>query len=170
MKGINEEFLSALKNLAGKRCWGVAAGEGTGSVVALDCGDKIPRDRPLRNVHLAEDQRRYKAELSLFIWCSWRLDSDTEVICGATDPNDNDGPMINGLMNLPDRRVESVDALLPGLDLTLRFDGPFCLRVFCDETNIEDDYENYSFFTDSRIYTVNARSVVSYENVLRKAG
>ncbi len=90
------------------------------------------------------------------------MDSDKEVICGSTDSNENDGPMVNGLKNLVDRKVESVDISIPFFDLSLKFDGPLWLKIFCDQTNT-DEYENYLFFTPDKTYTVEARSVLTCE-------
>ena len=91
-----------------------------------------------------------------------RLDSDSEVICGAWDDNSKGGPMLNGLDRLVGERLEAVTLTRPGLDLELRF--PSCsLRVFCDNVNEVDMEDNYSLFIPGKVVTVAARSRVELE-------
>jgi hypothetical protein len=52
---VAAELAQTLKSLAGKRCWGVSAGEGTGSVFILSFGWKVPRVRPIANPHHCRD-------------------------------------------------------------------------------------------------------------------
>jgi hypothetical protein len=163
MNQEHEKFFSDINTLCSKICWGIVAGEGTGSTIALDFGEKIPRKKKILNPTLTDEQKKYTAELSLFISCAWRIESDNKVICGSTDPNANDGPMVRGLKNLVDHKVDSIHVLLPSFDLSLLFDGFLWLRVFCDQTGEVEEYDNYSFFSSDRIYTIKARSVLTWE-------
>jgi hypothetical protein len=52
---VAAELAQTLKSLAGKCCWGVSAGEGTGSVFTLSFGWKVPRVRPIANPHYCRD-------------------------------------------------------------------------------------------------------------------
>jgi hypothetical protein len=52
---VAAELAQTLKSLAGKCCWGVSAGEGTGSVFILSFGWKVPRVRPIANPHHCRD-------------------------------------------------------------------------------------------------------------------
>lgn len=161
--GLAEEFTSELRQLIGKPYWSFCGGENTGSDIDLGFGRKIPRTVPLLNPYLTEEQKYYDAEIALFIKCAWRLDSEDEVICGSTDSNIVGGPMLTGLSSIVGRAVESVKIERPGFDLTLRFEGELVLRIFCDQTNLEDDYDNYSLHLTDKVYVVGARGCISCE-------
>jgi hypothetical protein len=161
---LAEEFVRRLMDLRGKPCWSFYAGPSTGSHVDFDFGRKVPRVVPmLGNRNLTDDQKFHEGEMSLFIECAWRLDSDEEVICGSTDSNEKGGPMLIGLQSVLNRVVEDVDLRKPAFDLTLRFRGDLSLRVFCDQTNLEDDDSNYTFHAKDRIYIVGSRGRIRFE-------
>ncbi len=40
-----EKFQDAVKNIIGRKCWAICAGEGTGSTVGIYIGDKILRKK-----------------------------------------------------------------------------------------------------------------------------
>lgn len=153
----------ALRQLVGRNCWGIVAGAGTGSTVALDYGKKVPRKMAIRNPHLTEEQRCFTGEYSVFVTCSWRLDSSADVICGWEDGNDEGGPMLRGLRSLVGRSVSDVEVMSPGHDLAIRFESDTWLRVFCDHTSEADDGDNYSFFTRKTVYTVGCRGRIRTE-------
>jgi len=155
---LAREFALTLKSLVGKRCWGVSAGEGTGSVFVLDFGRQIPRDKPIANPHLTPEQRRYTGELSLMVWSAWRIDAKHTVVCGWNDSSRNDGPMVRGLKSLVGRSVKSVSFDRPAFDLEVRFQER-CLRLFCDQTKHRRGYENYwlTLSSPKRSYVVGPR-------------
>lgn len=164
MTGISklaEEFANQLRNLTGKRCWAVYAGESTGSDVDMAFGKKIPRTVPLLNPHLTDEQRYYDAEMSLFIECTWRLDREGEVVCGSIDSNLEEGPMLAGLKSVVGKTVESVKIETPVFDLTVRLSGNLVLKIFCDQTSGEDD--NYSIHVQDKVYIVGPRGVIRCE-------
>lgn len=80
---ITAEFRKSLNSLIGQPCWSVIAGRGTGSVISLHFGNKLPLQQPIKNSYLSEEQRKYEGELILFIQCVWRIDSEVEVIGGC---------------------------------------------------------------------------------------
>jgi hypothetical protein len=139
---LRAAFARATSRLVGKRCWAVIAGTGTGSDVALDFGDKVPRDHPVRNPHLTRTEQLHTGEFSLFVTCSWRLDSARGVICDWTDSNAAGGMMVRGLKKLVGRQVESVRILGPTCDLVLGFIG-CSLHVSCVPT--ADGHENPAY-------------------------
>ncbi len=160
---LRDEYTNELRGLIGKPCWAFYAGPSTASAVDLHFGKKIPRAIPLLNPHLSEQERFYDGEISLFFECAWRLDSEGEVICGSTDSSENDGPMQRGLGLIVGRAVKSVKAELPACDLTVRFDGDIVLKVFCDQTNLEEGYDNYSLHVKDKIYIVGPRGRIRCE-------
>jgi len=159
-------FARTLKSLVGKRCWGVVAGEGTGSVFVLDFGRKIPQARPIANPHLTLDQRRYKGELSLMVRCAWRIDAKQSVVCGWNDSSRNDGPMVRGLKSLVNTSVKAVTIEPPAMDLTIRF-ASRTLRVFCDQTVRESGQENYwiTSVLVGRLYAVGPRGRLTMDEL-----
>lgn len=161
-KNIDLFVLNANK-LIGEKCWSTIAGKGTGSNVSIDIGRKILRKQSIKNDYLSEDQKKYVGEFSLYVTCSWRLDSIDSVICSSKDSNEQNGPMVCGLKRLIGRKIIKVDVITPALDLVLCFDGSLCLRVFCDETDPDDEFDNYSIFTPHNIYTVKNRSILLVE-------
>ncbi len=155
---LAEEFVRRLTDLQGKSCWSLYASPSTGSHVDFDFGRKLPRVIPmLGNPNLTEDQKFYESEVSLFVQCAWRLDSAKEVICGSTDSNEKNGPMLLGLQAMIGTTVERVTIATPAFDLILTLGGDLSLKVFCDQTNLEGDDSNYTLHTKDRIYIVGAR-------------
>jgi len=161
---ISGEFLQELCNLQGLECWGVVAGEGTGSRVTLDFGAKIERARPLRNPRLPEVLRQHKGAFGLFIQnCAWRLDAD-KVICSWKAPNDNEGAMVSGLNTLIGQHVVTATARVPAYDLVLEFSGSTKLHLFCDCFDQGRDGNNYSFHSANQSFAVGADGVLTLES------
>lgn len=156
------QLASSLENFVGKRCIGHVAGGAAGSHVSLEFGQRVQRLRPLSNPALSEEQRLTEAEYSVFVLCSWRLDSEFEVICGAWDDNSEGGPMLKGLDLLIGRRLDAFNLIAPGLDLELRF-GNISFRIFCDNVNEDDKEDNYSLFLPAEIVTIATRSRMERE-------
>lgn len=161
---IREQFSNSLRRLEGLQCWGVTAGEGSGSHVSLDFGNKIERARPLRNRHLAEAVRKFKGEFGIFVQgCAWRLDAE-KMICSSKTPNANDGPMALGLRTLVDQRVVNATPTLSGYDLLIEFSAGATLRLFCDCFDDVSDGDNYSFHTPDWIFVVKAGGILTRES------
>jgi len=154
---IIDRHLHSLQELRHQQCWSIIAGEGVGSEITIDFGDRTPRQYALKNPFLTEEQRTNEGSYILHVLCTWRLDSKTEIICGSNDPNKNDGIMVAGLERLVGQTIRNVEVITPAYDLVLTFDD-FVLRVFCDEMDKEDEFDNYSFFTPDMSYTVECRS------------
>ena len=132
-------------------------------MVNLNLGRKISRKSPAENPHLPSEQRANDSEFALFVECSWRLESETQVICGAWDDNSKQGAMRKGLERLVGQTIESISLSRPSLDLELRFSNQLVLRIFCDQTNRAEMVDNYSLFLPRTIYIVGTRSRVRKE-------
>jgi hypothetical protein len=111
-----EKLEEACRLLVGKCCWTLVAGSGTGSVVSLGFGAKIPLKKPLTNPNLTLEEQENDAEFGLFVECVWRLDDQTKVVCGAWDDNRSGGPMLTGLARLIGHRVAAILLRRPGLE------------------------------------------------------
>lgn len=152
-----------LGQFVGRRCIGFSAGEGTGSVVSLEFEPRRPRQRPLTNPSLTEEQRAGDSEYALFVECAWRLDGPHQVICGAWDDNSPRGTMLSGLRGLLEHNVESYRLSEPGSDLEIRFDNGWIFRAFCDQVNEEEENDNYSVFCPGKILIVGTKSRLRQE-------
>ena len=162
-KHIIDDFLRSLQKMRHQQCWSIIAGEGVGAEITIDLGDHIPRQYSLENTFLTEEQCTNEGSYSLHVFCSWRLDSKTGIICGSNDPNTNDGILVTGLEKLVGQTICNVEVIAPAYDLILEFDD-YVLRLFCDELDETDEFDNYSFFNPEMSYTVECRSKnVSFE-------
>ena len=150
--------------LRGKRCWSVVAGYSNGSQIKLEFGERVPRRMPVRNPFLAQDQRDYEGEFDLFVECAWRLEQNQTVVCGSTDNGRRDGPIVTGLSRLTDKTVLDVALAEPVPDLTIRLTDDFVLRLFCDQTNLEEGWDNYSFRSGDTIFAVGPRGTITHES------
>ena len=148
--------------LTGLRCWGFVAGAGSGSTIELLLGKKVERDRFLTNPHLDEEVRRFEAEVSLFVQCSWRLVSGGRIICTNLSVNTADGPMIDGLEGLKGKRVVSVDSSAE-LDQIITFNNQMKLSLFNDHLSEGPDDASFWVTTSEVIVSV-IESDVSIEN------
>lgn len=162
-KNIKSDFLENLKRLNKTKCWGAFAGEGTGSNFSLSFGEKKLRKKELKNKHLSEKGRKYEPELSLFVTCSWRLDSETSILCSSKENNSNTGSMVRSLKKVIGKRVMDINVFEPAFDLIITFDGGLSLKIFCDETDPDEDFDNYCFFYKDKTYAVINRSELFFE-------
>ncbi len=152
-----------LDSLKGQACWSVIAGAGTGSAVRILIGGKILRAKPVPNPKLSAIERVYDGEMDLFVTCAWRLERTGEIVCGSTDDDRNDGPMVSGLSQMVAKRVVSIEVSEPLPDVAIEFTDGLCLRLFCDQTNLETDDDNYSVKVGGTILAVGARARLSIE-------
>lgn len=162
---MRSELLKSLDTVRGKECWGFIAGPGTGSMITLDFGGKIPRRKPISNPTLSGEQQKFQGDVVLFIqFAAWRIDSASSVICSSTSPNDLDGPFGEGFRSLLRKRVMNIDVSSPGCDLMIEFENGFVLRVFCDQVNGEDNVCNYSLHLREKVVSVGTGSQVVVES------
>lgn len=141
---MNQDALRlAFNQLDDCNCWMIIAGKGAGSVVALGFGDKIQREKPSGNSTLSEDERHFDPQFRVMVYCAWRLESQGEVICNWRDPNDAGAKMLTGLSKLRNKRLKTVEFNSPINDMVLYFESDLVMRVFCDQTDFEADY-NYA--------------------------
>jgi hypothetical protein len=161
MKNID---LKAITNtLIGLPCWSIIGGKGTGSVIHLGFGSKKLRDRPLKNPHLTEEERLYDSDISLMVYCSWRLSSESDIICSWRDAIDNIEDMLFNLELIRNKKITKINICPLSLDLDIYFEGNKKIEIFCDETNDYDADNNYSLFTEEKIINAGLKSVIYYE-------
>lgn len=140
-----KKVFSDMKRLEGLECWSLIAGAGTGSRVNISIGEKVLRERPLNGPYLSDVQNKYIGEFSIFLTeCSWRVQSTSQVLCGADSPNVNAGKMLEGLNALVSQRVTKIHLDEISMDLKMEFEGGLSLFVFCNTLEVEDG-SNYYF-------------------------
>ena len=61
--------------------------------------------------------------------------------------------MLNGLKLLIGQRISRINLSKPGFDLDIEFSKGLTLKVFCDQTNENDQNDNYMLFTRDQIIT-----------------
>lgn len=146
------DLLSLLHSIRGLPCWYVSTGGAAGSTFQLALGGKVLRQVPLRNAAHPEEYRKFEGEVSLLVWCAWRLDS---VDAPLTSWDDAEAGVANGLGKLVGRVVESAEAAPPAWDLTVRFSGDLTLHLFCDHVPGDPSFDgNYDLRRDDVIVAV----------------
>jgi len=127
----HSKFNIQLKKLIGKPLWATVAGVGTGSILGLKFGKKIKKARPSNNPHLSRSARYYDGEFGMMVYCAWRVEKDSNIVCGSMDSNESGGLMVEGIKVLHNKRVRAIHiGKIP--DLCIDFDGGLKLRLFCD--------------------------------------
>jgi len=155
-------FIESLNNLIGMECWGVTGGEGTGTVISLNIGDKILRKKPSENPHLPELVAKYESSHGFMLHSPWRIESSTEIFSGSHMPNDNNGAMVNGLKKILGTTIKSVMCNKPAYDLRIEFSNEINLIVHCSNIGM-DENECYSFKSLQNWYTVNYGGEITFE-------
>jgi len=130
--GLIRRAIPILSDAVGKKCWHVTAGGITAPQFSVALGRKIRRDRPLRTPQGSKAFQFYEGEISFFIRCSWRLESEKLVIASSDDA---EKPVVLGLRRLAGKTLVDVKVEQPAWDLILGFSGGLRLHVFCDVTN-----------------------------------
>lgn len=163
MVDVRAELIKRLNALSGKLCWAVTGGKGTGSIITLDFGNKIPRKIPLQNQHISIEKQKFNAETSLVIYCAWRVDSAEYVLCGSNDSTEEDGVMLQGLKKIVGTHVQAVTVTFPGYDLSIEFNNGLTLHLFCTMMDAEVDGDNYVLFEDGYAFGVSSKSIITCE-------
>ena len=145
---LNDELKNYLDMIIGMPCWAVVAGAGTGSMVLLSFGKKIPRDTPISNIYICHDARHFDAELSLFIMnAEWQLldsNNNNYVLCDCYSSNIKNEEMDKGLLKLVNKNVKSTMIDFNGYDFEIHFDEGLILCVI-ERDDKNSDYEGYNF-------------------------
>ena len=155
----------ALTKFVGRTCIGFVTGASTGSVISLEFEPRRPRRLQVSNSALTDDQRTGEAEYSLFIECTWRLDSEESVVCGAWDESSVDGLKMRGLQALVGKKVLLWTLAEPAFDLQVKFENGWTFRIFCDQVNELANYDNYCAFLPSEVIVVGARGEIRREDI-----
>ena len=153
----------AVSLLTGKSCWSAIGSGAAGSNVLLEFGRRIPLKRPAANRQLSPLQRSYEGELSLFIECAWRLEGHDQILTSSGDDDRPNGPIAMALRDITGQSVISavVAAAIP--DLYISLTGDFVIRLFCDQGNLDQAWNNYSLRIGDTFVVVGPRGRVMVE-------
>jgi hypothetical protein len=135
---IPAELAGIIPSLEGLECWYVSAGGAAGSTFQLTLGGKFRRRLPLKNAGHTEEFRQFEGELSLFVWCAWRLDGTDNPLTSWDDTSES---VKTGLEKLIGCRIDTVELIPPAWDMTIRFSNSLSLRVFCDHVPGEPSFD-----------------------------
>lgn len=155
------------QELVGKKCWHVSAGGVTSPSFVLVLGEKVPRPVPLKNQAQPVDFRENRGSVELLVWCSWRLNSQAEVVASSSQ----DPCFDLKLRELVGSRVESVDCVPPFWDLSVRFSNSIELQVFSNNVISEESaLENWELWLPLGVTSVGPGSRVSFEPSASETG
>ena len=156
---IKELVMSSLSSMKDTKCWSVI-GPSTGSIVSFGFGNKILRDNPLKNEMLNFENRRYKPEFDLLIYCAWRIENEFEIFVGSENTYDEIFDKLNILQDLKmvDYSIEE-----PAFDLKIFFENNLILNVFCTNTNPDEIETNYDLYIPNGCITVGCNGMLSFE-------
>lgn len=150
MNEVPGEVVAAIRAVVKKPCWNVSAGGLAGKSFSLAFGTKVPRSRPLNNPEATEDYRLFHGELTLLVWCSWRLDGPNEVIASGDQEPEIFAPRLRRA--LIGSAVSTAEVRSAACDLRIEFDGNFVLHVFCDRMPEPDiDGDNWQIESADRV-------------------
>jgi len=148
-----ELFEAELSTLVGLECWAVVGGMGTGSVIQLNIGEKVLREKPLRNTKVDELVRLYDSTIGFRIECPWRIESKEEVFCASHHSNEEDGPYEFGFNKIRGQIISGVELTKPAYDLHIKFMNDFSIRIHCSLIGM-DQLECYILRTIRGWFTV----------------
>jgi hypothetical protein len=126
---IRRRLQATLRKALGRRCWHVSVGGVTLPTFSIALGRKVPRERPLRNRKQPKVFREFQGEVSLLVWCVWRLDRRDRVVVSS---DGRDSQIVKGLDCLLAKSLLRIKVVPPAWDLTLTFSDGYTLRVFCN--------------------------------------
>jgi hypothetical protein len=156
------EIETALSGVVGEECWAIIAGPGTGSVILLDFGAKLPREHKLHNDALSDEEREFESSYSVHIWCSWRVETATEIVGSWVAMQNENWWDRSGLARLKGRSLTRFN-LRDGIpDLRLDF-GELHLSLFPDTLSENEDDCAYTLRTRDEVFVVFANGKLERE-------
>jgi hypothetical protein len=155
---------AAAAKMIGEECWAIIAGPGTGSIILLDLGAKLPRDHVLRNPKLTEEERMFEAAFSVHVWCSWRVEEAGRVVGSAAALPDEGWWERSGLARIKGRRLTGFDFGSPIPDFRLDF-GNVSLVMFADTLSEDGEDCAYTLRSPEETFVVFASGELLSERV-----
>jgi hypothetical protein len=148
------EVIKETSLLVGETCWGVSAGA-VGSTFFLNFGEKriIPARGRFSEFELGE--------MSLGVWCTWRLDNATSSIMSSDEDSENVDKALRVLKGL---KVVEIKITMPAWDLLVLFENELTLHVFCDQiTENSSSSTNWEFWNGDKVIGVERNNKIEIE-------
>lgn len=155
---------TTIKKIIRRRCWEIAAGKTTGSMISFHFGGKLPYKAP---PGLKGNVAKFEGEFILFLQdAAWRIDKNEKVVCSSEGLSliNNNRSGYQALRALVGKRVLNVNVRNAGWDLKIGFSGGYLLQVLSIQT--DEVMTNYSFHTPKEVIVVGPRGVVRREQRL----
>lgn len=156
-----EKYLSSLTGL---ECCSAHWGKGTGSVIDIGFGPMRKRDKPVSNPWLSERDRHFKADISMMIWCAWRIRRSHDVLVAWRDAGLESEAVYRSVNAILDKKVINVIFDRESGDIQFNLADDYRIDIFCDVTNEEEGDENYVFCTPHANFIVGLEGEVTREN------
>ena len=128
---------AVIARLRGMPIWFVNAGGAAGTSFSLSFGGKKARAFPLNNPAASPEFRQFEGEATLYVWCTWRLES-RDSVASSDQATDQFVPLLMGLVG---QTVTAVEVVGRFSDLVLEA-GEYRLQVFCDHVPPEPSFES----------------------------
>lgn len=154
-----EEFLSGVR---GRECWSIIGGASTGSAISMRFGNRVPLHRRLKNPTLSLEEQTFDGERSLIVYCDWRLDRGSGVVCTSQTVNDVGALDLSAFNLIKGQIVQDIEFTSRMYDLRMQFANGYHLSVFCDLA-AEHDGPNYIMFNPKTCIAVTAQGNLSVE-------
>jgi hypothetical protein len=124
---LSEELAKAkiTEFIKGRKCWYAFC---TGSAFQMAFGQKLRRDRELKNQHHPLVYRQFEGESGLVVWCTWRIEGSQGPIASSES---KERLCIDSIPKAIGRTVLAVE-IGPGWNLRIEFSGGLVLTVFPD--------------------------------------
>ena len=136
------------KFVQGKECWYTSVNASTGSILNLCLGGKVPSKKPAQNPNKSEDFCSFDPEISVMVYCAWRIETKDHVLGGWLDPNHPGGAMEKSLSNIHGKTVTEFHLDFPSFDLTLTLSNMFSIKIFCDQIYVDSMKSNWYIVTN----------------------
>lgn len=158
-----EQLQKFLDGLNGKLCKTFIAGPGTGSMIDIQFGELLRREKPSKNNKLTDLQRNFQGEFCIFIQqANWIVKKNEKQICDNYDSNNIGGMMLKGLSELVNKRVVDSQLFEPDLSFQLSFEDGLEFHLTCVQ-DPDPYFHNYTFFDQEKAVTVDGNCYLDIE-------
>lgn len=144
MKKNKIKLKDYIEELIGLEIWGVSAG--FGSWFYINLGEKLLREKPVKNDKLPPEIRDYEGQYRFRITCAWRLEKKGKVILSHIQ--DEAKHITPKLAQLKEQKILHIDETPNNIGLSIHMTNDLVLTLFYDSV---DDY-NWVLFKNNEFY------------------
>jgi hypothetical protein len=128
-------------------CSQITGTAGVGSMVTLHFGPLYPETTSLSS--FGTTTHAYATFRLAMGFAAWRCACRDGGLCSSSTPSGAGSPMEMGLARLVGKRLVAVHLDRSTYDLRVEFAGGSVLSVFCDQVDVAEGHDNYSFRFES---------------------